>query len=146
MLQFTFPLLSHICSASLILSSPPLMSPCHLITLSPYHLVTLSPCHLVTSSPCHLVTLPPLHLITSTSRHSPPRHPIDLSLYCPRLRHVLASSSSLPRPCLVLVLALSSSSSRPCLVLISSPILCPCSLDPYLDSLVSFVLFPSSPS
>ena len=132
MLQFTFPFATQL---HLILSSPrypAVLSPHHLTTplschhtASPHHLVTPLSCH-HTASPHHLVTLSPHYLATSSSGHP-------------------AVSPSLPctRPRLVLVLA--SSSPRPRLVLISSPILCLCSLDLYLDSPVSFVLFPSSP-
>ena len=101
------PSLSRIRSVSLVLSSPPLNPPCHLVTLSPCHLVTLSPCHHVTSSPCHLVTSSPHHLDISSTHHS--IH-LDLDLD-------LASSSSLssphPHPHLILVLVLASSSSSP---------------------------------
>ena len=97
-LQFTFPFSSLASTQShLILSSPrnhhPAVPspqpPCHPVTLSPYHLITLSPCHLLTSPLRH--------------KHSPSRHPIDLSLYCPRLVLVPASSLSSPSPHQVLV-------------------------------------------
>ena len=134
LLQFTFPLLSRIHSASLVLSLPSLNPPHHLVTSSSCHHITMSPCHLITLSPCHLITVSLRHLIT---------HHLDISLTL----HSIALDLTLPStlPCLDLILVLASSSPRPHLISylctpLSIPFLGPCILPTLIPvPLISFI-------
>ena len=164
LLQFTFPF---------SLSHPPSLTWSCLTATShlyprPSLLVILPPCHLATWSPCHPATLSPYHLYhhcaMTLSTKVPYYRPITLSLAShprphPRLISSSSLSLSLSRPRLISSSPSTSTSTSTSSCLLSpytpeyslswtlySSFSGPSSLDLYLDSRVSSVLFLSSPS